>query len=302
MQKIISLFYLFVSLLFLFLPKLPSDYVKISLGAIENIVLKTLFPMMVLSKVITLNFLENLIKKSKLWKNLSLSDSLIKTVIFGIVAGFPSSSIEIEKLKTKGVINEREAKKALALSSAPSFAFMVKVAGKNAFHGLLLFFLSLSVSYLVAVSEKSTKSNISYSQKAYSLPSAISSSALSVLVVSANIIFFNFLLSLFSFLPFSIVLASFLELSSGAVLLRGHSLLFSFLVGFGSLSALFQIKSSAESVSVSLYLKARLLTALIFVMLEISPILTLFLSFILILIKKTLKKKQLGFIIIEKEL
>lgn len=284
-------------MLFLFLPELPSDYVKISLDAINNIVLKTLFPMMVLSKVITLNFLENFIKKSGLWKKLSLSDSLIKTVIFGIIAGFPSSSIEIEKMIQEGVINDDEARKALALSSAPSLAFTVKVAGKNSVEGLILFFISLSVSYFVALSEKSTKSNNNYRKKGYTLPEAITSSAMSVITVSANIIFFNFLLSLFSFLPFHLFFASFLELSSGAVLLKGYPLLFSFLVGFGSLSALFQIKSVAESVSSVLYIKARLLTALAFVLYRIQPILCIFLLFILLLIKKALKKTQLGFII-----
>ena len=302
MQKILSVLYLVTAVLFFAVGQ--NANIDISLFAIKNIVLKTLFPMMVLSKVITLGPLEKLLKKSAVWQKLSISDTLIKTVIFGIIAGFPASSSEIERLKKEGLINDDEAKKAVALSSAPSLAFMLKVAGRNVTEGGILFIVSLVISYLVALSHKSTKSSYEAFKKPYTLPKAIALSGVSVINVSANIIFFNFLNSLFSFLPpfVTLFLASLFELASGSVLVKDSPLFFCFLVGFGSLSALFQIKSEADSVSLSLYIKARLITAFVFILLKTSALLTIFLVIVFLLIKKALKKRRDRFIIIQKEL
>ena len=276
MQKILSVFYLLSALLFLIFPDLAGNSAEKSLLVIKNVVLSSLFPMMVLTRLISSsNVSYGAIKKlakSKIWRALSLSDALVGPVISGILSGFPASAREIERLKKEGVITPDEAEKALALSSAPSPAFVIGVVGMGFFEGALLFSISLTVSYLVAKSKKSVKSHSATVASRKALPEAISSSVSSALVVSGNIIFFGFLIALFSFLgeKVTLVVASFTELGAGYAMLSEKPALLALLVGFGGLSALCQIKAESPSVSTALYLKARVITALLLFLLRCS--------------------------------
>ena len=261
MEKILSLFYFLTALLFLFAPSLAGKWYTTALGAVGNVVIKTLFPMMVLTRLISASTLfgniSKPLSKGKLWKRLALSDTLLLPVLGGILSGFPTVARDAERLYKNGVITKGEAEKALVLASAPSPAFLIRLGGRNALQGTLLFILSLTVSYLTAIRKKSEKSCGMGVSSPLTLPSAISPSAYSALTVSANIIFFTFLSSLFP------LLTPFLELGSGSVILTG-SIFRPFLLGFGGISALCQIKSEAPSLSAKSYIVARAITGIIF--------------------------------------
>ncbi|MBQ5746656.1 MAG: hypothetical protein IIV81_01835 [Clostridia bacterium] len=261
MEKILSLFYLLTSLLFLFCPTLAGNWYEVAIVAVGSVVVKTLFPMMVLTRLISASplfrFITKPILKIRLWKRLSLSDTLLLPVLGGILSGFPTVARDAEKLYKSGAITKKEGEKALILASAPSPAFLIRLGGENALQGTLLFLISVSVSYIVASLTKSEKSDGANINSPLSLPSAVSSSAYTALTVSANVIFFTFLSHIF--LP----LTPILELGSGSVILKG-SIFRPFLVGFGGISALCQIKAEAPSLSARGYIKARILTGSIF--------------------------------------
>lgn len=261
MEKILSVFYLLTAILFLFAPSLAGEWYYGAMSAVGSVVIKTLFPMMVLTRLISASALfGNITKplvKSKLWKRLSLSDALLLPVLGGILSGFPTVARDAERLYQKGIITKAEAEKALLLASAPSPAFLIRLGGKTALQGTLLFILSLTVSYLTAISSKSEKSRGRSAPSPLTLPSAVSTSAYSALTVSANIIFFTFLSSLFP------PLTPFLELGSGSVILQG-SVFRPFLLGFGGISAFCQIKAEAPSLATKGYIVARIITGILF--------------------------------------
>lgn len=261
MEKILSFFYFLTALLFLFAPSLAGEWYASALGAVGSVVIKTLFPMMVLTRIISASTLFQSISKplykSKLWRRLSVSDALLLPVLGGILSGFPTVARDAEKLYQSGTITKKEAEKAVILASAPSPAFLIRLGGKNALQGTLLFIFSLTVSYLTAVRKKSEKSCGSSFPSPLTLPSAITASAYSALTVSANIIFFTFLS--FLFYP----LTPILELGSGSVILKG-SIFRPFLLGFGGISALCQIKCEAPSLATKGYIVARIITGILF--------------------------------------
>ena len=162
MEKILSLFYLTSSFVFLFCPSLAGDWYAVAMGAVGSVVIKTLFPMMVLTRLVSASPLFRDITKPllkrKLWKRLSLSDSLLLPVIGGILSGFPTVARDAERLYQNGTITREEGEKALTLASAPSPAFLIRLGGKSPLHGTLLFIISLTVSYLTASITKSEKS------------------------------------------------------------------------------------------------------------------------------------------------
>lgn len=255
----LTLLFTLSALIFLIFPESVSGWVDTSLIAVKNVVLATLFPMMVITRMIDP---PQFLKKASLWRSLSLSDLLLSPVLRGIISGFPSAALEVEELLRKGKISKEEGEKALALASAPSPAFVIAVAGKSFPSGLFAFLLSLAVTYLTVKGRVSKKSVGEGSPLPLSFPRALSGAVTASLTVSASILFFNFLLSLFSFLPPSLLLLlnAVTELGSGALALRSHPLLLSFLVGWGGLSALAQVSASAPSLSLRLYIKARLLS------------------------------------------
>lgn len=258
----LTLLFTLSALIFLIFPESVSGWVDSALLAVKNVVIATLFPMMVMTRMIDFSFLSKFLLKRKIWKRLSISDSLIDTVIRGIISGFPVAAIEVEEKVSKKEISALEGEKALALASIPSPAFVIAVAGENFLHGLAFYLLSLSVTYITVIKTKSEKSISHPSAKRLSFVKALSSGVTASLTVSANILFFNFLASLFSFLPekLTLLFSAVAELGFGTVALSSHPLLKSFLVGWGGISALSQVSASSPSVSKKLYVKARILS------------------------------------------
>ena len=267
--------YTFIAFVFLFFPEGKEAGVTLALESVKNVVIATLFPMMVITRAISgskvMFRIQKALAKCRIWQRLKLSPALITPVTLGIISGFPASARQIEKLLEEKRISDREALKALALSSAPSPAFVIGIVSKNAFHGIFIFTLTLILSYLIVCRAKSTPSKAENDFCQLTFPSALFSSVSSALTVSGNIIFFTLLLSLFSFLPQKaiLIMSAFLELGSGSMMLSKKPLLLAFLTGWGGLSALCQIRSEAPKIKVNLYIKVRLLSALLLVVFEI---------------------------------
>ena len=268
------LLYTLTAFIFLVFPDGKNEGVMLALSSVKNIVIATLFPMMVLTRGISgtpfMKRIEKQIEKNFLWRKLNLSSSLITPVITGILSGFPSSARTIEKLLEEKKITKKEASKALALSSAPSPAFVIGIAGKNFLHGSFLFLLSLSFSYFCVCKVKSTASKTNFDFSRSTFTSALSSSVSSALNVSGNIIFFTLVTSLFSFLPRKIILllSAAAELGSGSAMLKNYPVLLSFLTGFGGISALCQVKSEAPKTDIKLYIKIRIASGVLLSALE----------------------------------
>ncbi|MBQ7897303.1 MAG: hypothetical protein IJ323_02655 [Clostridia bacterium] len=274
MEKITSVFYIFTAVLFLFFPKARGESATVALLALKNVVLATLFPMMVLTRAISgsalMDKLGNIIGKSRLWKRLSLSPALIPVVLCGIISGFPASARQIERMVNEKTITPEEGEKALCLSSAPSPAFVIAVVGRTPLHGSLLFLFSLAISYLVTCHKKSKASPAPPCFSSVSLSSALTSSVTSAVAVGGSIVFFTLITSLFNFLPYPLplIISALSELGSGAVTLLSHRILLSFLTGWGGISALCQIKSEAPRVKTGLYVRVRLFSGTVLALLE----------------------------------
>lgn len=275
MEKITSLFYVLASLLFLFFPQGKEESVTLALLALRNVVLATLFPMMVLTRVISgssiMRRVSLALAKTRLWKRVAVSDALLPVVLSGIISGFPSSARQIEDMVAKKAVTPEEGEKALALSSAPSPAFVIGIVGRTPLHGCLLFITSLTISYLITCTKKSNRSASSSAFPSLSLSSALTSAISSAVTVGGSIVFFVLVTSLFSFLPFPIplVISSLSELGSGAVALSSHPVLLAFLTGWGGMSALCQIKGEAPSVKTQLLVRVRILSAVLLALTEV---------------------------------
>lgn len=265
MEKILALFYLISSFIFLFFPQIAGNWHTLALSATETVVIKTLFPMMVLTRLVSASpffyKITSPLTKGRLWQTLCLSDTLFLPVIGGILSGFPTLARDAESLFEKGKITKYEAEKALVLASAPSPAFLIRLGGKSPLHGTVLFLISLTVSYFFARGIKTHKSKGTGSASPLTLPIALKSSAHSAFTVSANIIFFTFLSALFP------IFTPVLELGSGSYLLSGN-VLRSFLIGFGGISAFCQIKAEAPCLSAKRYLMARSVTGALFLAID----------------------------------
>lgn len=274
MEKITSVFYVLTAILFLFFPVGREESVTLALLSLKNVVLATLFPMMVLTRVISGSYLMrklgDLLSKTRLWKRLHLSPALLPIVLCGIISGFPASARQIENMVNKKAITPSEGEKALALSSAPSPAFVIGIVGKTPLHGCFIFLVSLVLSYLTVCREKSEESPSPPAFSSTSLALALTSATSSAVAVGGSIVFFVLITSLFNFLPspLPLVISALTELGSGAVKLSSHRVLLSFLTGWGGLSALCQIKGEAPGVKAGLYVRVRLLSGVTLALME----------------------------------
>lgn len=270
-----ELLYIATALFFLSFPEASSEAAEISCLALKNVVVKSLFPMMVLSRLIArsplITRIASAVSKSLAWRALRLSDALIPSVLSGLLSGLPSSASEIERLKKQGSISDSEAKKALALASLPSPAFVILVASESLIVGVVRFLLIVFSSYAVTLLSHSQKSVGESHPSPLSFGEAIRSSAMSAVFVSANIIFFSAITCLSAVLVPTAkkALAVFFEMGCGIIFADGDSLFCAMTLGWCGLSALCQLRTEAPSVSASCYIKARALSALLLTISEI---------------------------------
>lgn len=270
-----EILYIVTAVLFLALPEASAQSAQLACTALKNVVIRSLFPMTVLSRLIShsraLARLTEILSRSRLWKRLSLSDSLLPSVLTGAVSGLPVSAREVEELLKKGEVTPREAAKAVALSSLPSPAFVILVASHSFFEGFIRYALLLISAYLTVSVFRSEKSKGRRETAPFSFYQALSSSVSSALSVSASIVFFSAMSSLAAaVLPqFKGVISVFFEMGSGIVTADGNGILTALALGWCGLSALSQLRSEAPSVSFRPYLTARAVSVAALLTLEI---------------------------------
>lgn len=269
--------YIVTAILFLIFPKASAQASVLSCTALKNVVIKSLFPMMVLSRLIshapiTARFTKRL-SKSPLWKRLDLSDTLLPAVLTGFLSGLPSASTEINSLQKEGVITHGEARKALSLASLPSPAFVILVASETVGKGVLRYFALVLTAYCTACLYPSTKSLGIPANTKMTFTQALGSSVNSALLVSGNIVFFCALSCLVSSIipelkQFS---ALFFEMGCGVIFADGNSLLTAMALGWCGLSATSQIHSEAPDTDLTPYIVTRIISCALLVLLEFLP-------------------------------
>lgn len=269
-----SVLYIAMAILILTMPEACSEAAELSLTALKCVVVKTLFPMMVLTRLIShsrgFSKFTGLLSHSFLWRRLRLSDSLLGVVITGWVSGLPSSAKSISELKSNGVITQREADKALALSSIPSPAFVIAVASKSLRVGIVRFIVLILVAYFVALCLPSERSEGRGSGGGMSFVNAISGSASSAILVSGNIVFFSLASTLLSAL-FPIakeIIYPIFEMGSGVVFASGKEWIIALSIGWCGVSAMLQLHSEAPQLSLKPYIITRIISAFILVLCE----------------------------------
>ena len=268
-------FYIVTAVLFLIYREASAVAADIACKALKNVVIRSLFPMMVLTRLIahsrSARFFTRLLSRSVIWKKLNLSDELLPIVVGGFVAGIPSSARDIGLLLKEGRINEGEAKKALALSSLPSPAFVILVASESVSVGVVRYFLLIICAYFSTLLFRSKKSLGDGAFKKISFTEALFASCTSALSVSASIVFFTSVTCLMSSLmPWaSEMFAALFEMGSGVIFADGRGILTALCIGWCGLSAMAQIHSEAPSVSLKPYVFTRIISIFVLLVFEI---------------------------------
>jgi hypothetical protein len=228
-----------------------------ALGIIENVVLTTLFPASVLSRLVAFSFIGECIakflSKTFMWKAVGLQEKYIPAVVAGLICGFPAGAIILRDIKGEN----RE--KALALSSVPSLAFLCRVLGTQ--KGIVLFTAFVGVLFVFShfIPTKKENSDTSCFEK-MNFVRALSSGIESAVAMSGAIIFF---VTLLSFVPESSptlikeICYAVCEIGAGASI-SSHPLTLALSLSFGGLSVLSQISFMSGGVRLRYYLISRI--------------------------------------------
>lgn len=275
-----------------------GESVDISLFIIKNVILKTLFPMMVLMRCVSRQNvvlrLTGRMAKWRLWRRMELSDAILPTVIAGMLTGFPTSAADIGRLTREGKISGGEARRALALSSLPSPAFVILAAWDNALRGVVRYIFLIVCAVVFSSLFESKRTEGKGDVTPLTLPRAISEGAAAVVSISGNIIFFNALTTVLSrlFPPLTLLFSTVLEMTSGVSGAGEYPVLKALSVGWSGVSAMMQVRTLAPEVSPVPYIVTRILSAVSLSILEYSPALALIFLIIVVNIAKTHKKSQ----------
>lgn len=269
-----EILYILTAVLLLMHPEASAEAAGVACSAMKTVVVRSLFPMMVLSRLISHSPLsERLCKRiadTHLWRRLKISDSLLPAVLSGYLSGLPVTALETRKLLSDGRITAREGEKAVCLASLPSPAFVILVASPSLASGVIRYAVLVITAYLTALLFPSTKSKGEAKSDPLSLTEAIASSTSSALSVSANIVFFSALTCSFSaVLPLAkSILAVLLEMGSAVALVGGNETMMVLVIGWCGLSAMSQIKSASPTLSVIPYAVTRCISCLSLLILQ----------------------------------
>ena len=256
-----------------------AEIVKNSLIFTASTVIPTLFPFMVVSKLISSSSITNRLTAAlgkPAHKFFGLNCESLTAVILGFISGFPIGAVTVCESYGKGKLSKNEAERGLALAHNTGPSFPIGIAGavlwnSEAF-GIVLY-VSQIVTWVIAA--KLYKSD-EVADKCYSnavdgncrksfarvFTEAVSSSALTCVNISAFASFMQLCSALFvSFLPkmpYSAVavISALFEFSDGCV--KAASVggavgcaVTGFAIGFGGLSALMQGAAPALSIGLS---------------------------------------------------
>lgn len=263
-------------LLFLFLRNSDVAIKSVSDGLTlcASSIVPSLFPFMVISEMIVSSDFASFVGTplTPLFKRLfGLSKNGCAPLLLGILCGFPIGARSAYSLYKKGLIQKNEYERLLAFTNTPSSAFLINAVGVSMFgdrsFGIALYFISLfsslsvGVLYNLLLKKKYPIRDVDQNDVVTdSTPptkiiySAVTSSAMAIIYVSAFIIFFSALTGTLEYVFSSInipdyieaISISLLEMTGGikkASLTNGGKLIAAFAAGWSGLSVHFQIMS-----------------------------------------------------------
>ncbi len=271
---------------------LAADHVRQALLLCARTVIPSIFPATVLSALFISLGGGNIIGKlcEKPMRLLFGISGAGATVLFlGWFCGFPVGAITGAELVRRGELSENEFSDLMLFANIPSPAFVISAVGdsmlKSHSAGIALYLTLLCVSVLTGILARPRKKrlNVSFSgsvaelSTARAIGTALASSAVSMLNICANIVFFSVLtkliLSILVGLIDSPLVAALIccvfELSGGcaeAAALGGKSAvtLCAFALGWSGLGVHFQIISASEKLKrLPLYIAVKFLQGLV---------------------------------------
>ncbi len=288
-------FVLFCLFLILKNSEVAISYITAGLRLCAATVIPSLFPFMVLSELlVSSGFVSRLPRRllTPLRHLLGLPDVGCCAVLLGMLCGFPVGAKCAVTAYTSGQLTKAQAERVILCSSGPSSAFLISAVGvslwENRRFGTILYITVLLVSLLCGIASNllcGKEEAIPSPKKSVKIPlarlftDAVASSAQSMLLICAYVVFFSALTGTFRIcihalsLPqsASASLTCLLELSSGVSqacalpnVLLGASLT-AFAAGWSGISVHCQMLSVCEGKGLSLrpYLLAKLVQGIL---------------------------------------
>ncbi len=284
---LIPLFLALSALLLLSPDKTAAAFAE-SLSLCATVLLPALFPIFVLTSVVTTLLGEIPRRRSPLARLLALSADGELIFLLSLIAGFPHAAHLCKTAVESGRMTENEADRIIASASVPSLTFIVGAIGsgmlKNPALGVKLYLIQVACALLIALflrliageppqNTPVLPPNLPRTPLLPLFSSAIATAAVAMLKTTAAVTFFAIVRSVLTpFLPRipALVLSGLLEITSCAKSLTEslvpHSLTaaLSLLLGFSGLSVHAQVALAASpAVRPRLLLPAKLLQALL---------------------------------------
>ncbi len=268
-----------IILLFLTMPLSVSAAAKDALTLCFQSVIPSLFPFMAAAKcaVITRDIKEDNIFFKGIARLFNIPLSGVISFIFGLICGYPIGAKTAFDLLREGRIEKRDAIRLACFANNAGPAFVISVVGaeflNSAFWGVIIYISHITASVITGLIIRGKKREYSYSYDLTSktplteaIPSAIYDSGLSVINVTAVIMFFAAVSSAaFKFLPspitstplYSALVSGFFEITSGIKLISLSEIalplklsVIAFLISFSGVSIIFQTKTFAKGLNI----------------------------------------------------
>ncbi len=269
-------------------PDVAIEYMQRGLGLCVRVVIPSLFPFMVVSELIVRSGAASYFAKPLgvfSQRLFGVRGEGATAFLLGIICGFPIGTRAAVSLYRRREISFEELQRLVCFSNNPSSAFVISAVGVTLFgcreFGVVLYFITVLTSVLVGVGQNILCRPREKAQEFSSLQKeeketeergisifsgAVNSAALSMLSVSAFVVFFSTFTGTVGELvsytgldeSFSALLFSFFELTSGAASaacvrpLSVAILITAFAVGWSGLSVHFQVISICEGLGLSL--------------------------------------------------
>lgn len=264
---------------------LASDEVTLALKICAELLIPSLFPLMVASEIITdSGAIERLTRKisAPFSKILGVSKIATSPYFLGLFGGYTSSCKSAILLYRNGKISKNDCESIIALSNMPSLAFMTGFIGigifKSSTMGWILWTMTVISTLILGLINRlfykkdssefkqDTKRNNAKISFSRTVVNAIAHSAQSMLTICACVVFFSVLIAVLNLylneIPLpdgtkNIILGT-LEITKGISTcvdiqsVRARALACAFLVGWSGLCVHFQVIALCEDTDISL--------------------------------------------------
>ena len=237
------------------------DAINMSLKICISAIIPSIFPFMILSDFLISNFyIDGNSRPARLFSKIFHINAIgLLPFLIGNICGFPLGAQIATRLYEEGGISRDEYDRLVPLCSNPSIAFVISGVGAgmrgSVMEGLILFIAVFAATVISGIIWRGRFSASDFHQNFtdshFSLASSIKGAALSIIYVSAYIIFFSVLISFLKLMRLPtllhVVLASFLEIGNAASLIASSDIemasmpLTAFSLAFSGLSVYMQV-------------------------------------------------------------